>query len=423
MSDAAGSENRLLVPISIEALVVEKSQGRWSDLSVDFSKLYAGRILGSGSAKGESGHVVNPRRLAPQPFQDSDCPYAEGVHLHWALPAAHRRGGNRLARARRMAKAHADLAERLAKTADDAERKRLAERLSELGKRLVKAVPKDPRADKIGAEQSAVLALLSGTQDEKKRKPLAKQLASVGKRLADLAEQEVQGEPKFPLIPNRWLVQRILCEPNTREASVRAWVVESDYRYGIREEGLSDVKQKAKKEGAISIPIFDALPLFDYLGKKFDYPDWQEGKYQARRVESTALGYGDPAFAAYYPACKSVLGFHDPLSDVQPDTTLAYFVVGWYSDPGKDILRCSDMEELNWTCPPPSADSYPIQTLCHGSIYDIQWRRKGGASEKYRSKIPFLDEKNCTVAIGNTSAEGMAALLAKQLKKPGLEIC
>jgi hypothetical protein len=401
MSDAE-SENRLLVPISIEALVVEDpKRGRWSDLSVDFSGLYRGYFLGS--------------QLIPGLFSTKDCPHNPGVHLLWTLPAAHRRGGNRLAQARRMAKAHADLADRLAEMTDDAERTRLTTRLSEIGKRLTAVVPKDQRADKLGAEQSVVLAQFSGTQEKEKRKPLAEQLASVGKRLAELAEEEVQGEPEFPVIPNRWLVQRTCRKPNTTEASIRAWMVESDYRYGT--DGEKEFKE------AITVPIFDALPLFDYLGKKFDYPDWQEGKYQARRVELTALGYGDPAFAAYYPACKSVLGFHDPLSplsDVQTDATLAYLVVGWYSDPAKDILRCFDMEELNWTCPPPAADSYPTQTLCHGSIYGIQWKKKDGG-EKYRSRIPFLDEKNCTVAIGNTSAEAMAALLAKQLQKPALE--
>jgi hypothetical protein len=89
MSTASESENRLLVPISIEALVVEESRGRWTDLSVDFSRLYEGYILGS--------------QLTPALFNSKDCPHGPGVHLHWALPAAHRRGGNVLARARRMA--------------------------------------------------------------------------------------------------------------------------------------------------------------------------------------------------------------------------------------------------------------------------------------------------------------------------------
>lgn len=396
MSDALESENRLLVPISIEALVVEDSPGGgWSDLSVNFSRLYEGYILGS--------------QLSPALFNSRDCPHKPGVHLHWALPAAHRRGGNVLARARRMAKAHSGLAERLAETADETERKRLAKRLTELGKRLAELV----RGEQLGAEQSAVLAQLSGTLDTEARKGLAKRLAGIGRQLAERAEREHQGGPNFPVIPNRWLVQRIWRKPNTTDISVRAWVVESDYRYST--DGETPVEE------AITVPIFDALPLFDYVGKSFDYPDWQEGKDQAPRVELTALGYGDPAFAAYYPACKSVLGFHDPLSDVQADTAVAYLVVGWYSDPAKDILRCFDMEELNWTCRPPDSDFYPIQILCHGSVYNLQWKRRGEDGKKYRAKIPFLDKDSCTIAIGNTSAEAIAALLAKKLNKPKLE--
>jgi hypothetical protein len=400
MNDASGSDRRLLVPISIEALVVEEeSRGRWCDLGVDFSRLYEGDTLGS--------------KLTPALFVPKDSLHKPGVHLHWALPAAHRRGGNSLAQARRMAKTQGVLAERLAQTADEAERNRLVKRLGDIGKRLTELVSEAPRVEQLRAEQSDVLAQLSGALVQEERKRLARQLSGVGRRLADLAEQEPQDELKFPVIPNRWLVQRIWRKPNTNEMSGRAWVVESDYRYAYDPEG-----DQSAPDTAMTVPILDALPLFDYVGKSFDYPDWQEGKNQAPRVKLTALGYGDPAFAAYYPACKSVLGFHDPLDDVTPDTALAYVVVGWYSDPATDILRCFDMEELNWTCSlPPDSDSYPTQTLCHGAIYDIQWTRQGN----YPSKIPFLDATTCAIAIGNTSAEALAALLAKKLHKPTLE--
>ena len=401
MSNVSGSENRLLVPISIEALVIEEKSGKWSDLSLDFSRLYEGYILAFGSQTA----------LGPELFNITGCPHKPGVHLHWAVPAAHRRGGNLLAQARRMAKAHGVLAERLARSPDDAERKRLAKRLDEIGKRLSELVPKDQRVDQLRAKQGDVLAKLSGTLSQEERRPLAKQLSSVGKRLADLAELESQGNLQFPVIPNRWLVRRIWQKPSTNEISVRAWVVESDYRYGTNGE--------TQVEGAITVPIFDALPLFDYVGKSFECSGWQEGqegKDRAPRVELTALGYGDPAFAAFYPACKSVLGFHDPLNDVQSGTTLTYLVAGWYSDPARDILRYFDMEELNWTCSPPSnSDSYPTQTLCHGSIYNIQWK-----GTKYPPKAPFLDQ-SCQIAIGNTSAEGLASLLANMLNKPILE--
>jgi hypothetical protein len=394
MGDVAKPENRLLVPISIEALVVEANGGRWSDLSVDFSRLYEGDILGS--------------ELAPALFDARDRIQEPGVHLHWALPSALKRGSNTLARARRMAKAHGALADRLAATADEAERARLAKRLTDLWARLADLV----HGDQLAGEQADPVAQLARGPDEAERARVAKRLTELGMQLAELAERDPPDDPQFPVIPNRWMVQRICRKPGTREISVRAWVVESDYRYAYD----PDDPKKPKPTNAITVPIFDTLPLFDYVGRSFDYPDWAEAKHRTARVELTALGYGDPAFAAYYPACRSVLGFHDPLSDVQPDTRLAYLVVGWYSDPAKDILRSFDLEELNWTCPPPDAESYPSQILCHGSIYDIQWK----GQKTYPPKVPFLDEK-CQVAIGNTSAEAMAALLGKSLKKPGLE--
>ena len=104
----------------------------------------------------------------------------------------------------------------------------------------------------------------------------------------------------FPALPNRWLVQRIWRQPNAKEISLKAWVVESDHRY--RTDGETAV------QGAITVPLFVALPLFDYIGKHFDYPGWYEGQEPADRVELTALGYGDPAFTASYSSCKTCSG-------------------------------------------------------------------------------------------------------------------
>ena len=391
MSEANDSDNHLLVPINIEALVVGKKHGRWTDLSPKFSKLYEGGFLGS--------------QVAPALFNDQDELHPAGVHLHWALPDA----------------------------------------------------------------------LTHGRQVQKED------------------EDELRDPPEFPLIPNRWLVQRISREFQAREISVRAWIVESDYLHSTDGESPQD---------AVTVPKLEAVPLFDYVGKSFDYPKWQEGPDSAYKIKLTALGYGDPAFAAYYPACRNVLGFHDALSDVRENTALSYMVVGWYSDPREDPLYDQNIPraaaswlnrlgELKWSAAPPyplsRADTasdgftisgygdlsrqfpignsfevlggtpndgtysvvrtsytateftifvkavkseiaagviappsvvYPNRILCHGLIYNIQWKDKNAT---YEPQAPFLDDKNCRIAIGNTSAEALAALLAQELDKPGVE--
>src|SRR5207245_7028546 len=41
-----------------------------------------------------------------------------------------------------------------------------------------------------------------------------------------------QTGPEFPLIPNRWMVQRISRKPQSNEIAARAWVVDSDFLDG-----------------------------------------------------------------------------------------------------------------------------------------------------------------------------------------------
>ncbi len=51
----------------------------------------------------------------------------------------------------------------------------------------------------------------------------------------------------------------------------------------------------------------------------------------------TAVGYGDPTFASFYPNCLSVFGLHD--GGAAPDLSgLTYDVLGWYDEPRDDFL-------------------------------------------------------------------------------------
>jgi len=239
--------------------------------------------------------------------------------------------------------------------------------------------------------------------------------------------QEPWGEPEFPFIPNRWMVQRIWRKPPTHsphstspgspvEISVRAWVVESDYLYGTR--------KRDEEVDAVAFPRPDDYALFDYVGKSFDYANWSERQPAYRIIPLTALGYGDPAFAAFYPACKSILGFYDPLTDINQETTVTYLVAGWYSDPAKDVLHHHTLEELKWATASTTGSS-PTHVLCHGTIYNVQWKNR---TFSYSTSVPIADDEDPAaahdpyrIALGNTTTEALAALLAQKLDNPNIE--
>ena len=214
--------------------------------------------------------------------------------------------------------------------------------------------------------------------------------------------------PEFPLIPNRWMVQRIWRKQPGNEVSVKAWVVESDYLHGISSDST--------KIDAVPFPRLDGPALFDFAGKAFEYGSWTE-QQREYRIPVTALGFGDPAFAAYYPDCRTLLGLYDPLTDVENETRLTYLVTGWYSDPAKDILRSFTPSELQWACSA-DANALPSRTLCHGTIYNIQWKSRGFT---YNPSIPKADSKSIRVSVGNNTTEAVAALLSEELANPNVE--
>jgi hypothetical protein len=139
---------------------------------------------------------------------------------------------------------------------------------------------------------------------------------------------------EFAAIPNRWLVVRFWDRNSAAPdlaLDTRAWIVESD-------------TVVTNDDSAAVWPTFATGKLDkadDYsvfVGKRYELSDWP-GERAGERVIITPVGYGDVAFAAYYPACRGILGFHDQdLSGVAAGTNLHYLVVGWYADLADDPL-------------------------------------------------------------------------------------
>lgn len=221
----------------------------------------------------------------------------------------------------------------------------------------------------------------------------------------------------FPAVPNRWLVNRIVianAETQAALLSTTSWVVESDF---VTLERAQDHQTTMAWDFHGGPDEGDPdTPPFRYMGRVRPLDGWAEDPDADFFGDLSAIGYGESAFAAYYPNCRTVFGFHDTLEDVpnyDPSTAqIIYQVVGWFSQAIDDPLDAGFTPEecpLNWTWEGGSADS----TLCYGLISGIH----------YDESNRYLDDSSSTpdVAIGNTLAESVSALLAEQLGDSSLE--
>jgi hypothetical protein len=185
------------------------------------------------------------------------------------------------------------------------------------------------------------------------------------------------GAPSFPPIPDRWLVLRVSPASDPSRRDVRGWVlVAGDATPSVVD--LDRFVESGATGGGVKKPL-------------------------------TALGHGDPAWAAYYDNVENRLGFHDPLDGVTAGP-LAYLVCGWHADEASDPLggpetavdaiRMDRMQALGWSAPGidlpramASATAYraaataaglsidppatAVLSLYHGSIVGLGWPTAG----------------------------------------------
>src|SRR5262249_49407202 len=120
----------------------------------------------------------------------------------------------------------------------------------------------------------------------------------------------------------------------------------------------------------------------------------------------TAVGYGEPTFAAFYPNCYSVFGFFDNDYDGKNDGR-QYYLTGWYSKLEDDVLRTDvkNAEELKdafkWSISP-AKQEFPKRMVCYARLV------LGKAQSK-------LTDERISVAVGNTGTEALSACLALKL--------
>jgi|GEM_PF-2974763 len=245
-------------------------------------------------------------------------------------------------------------------------------------------------------------------------------------------------DPSYPEVPNRWIIVRLYTDYSqvSPKPAARAWIVESDFVSETRNGNYVSQWPVLPTSSAATPKDFQYVR---YVGRQIDFNSWpDDGPAQYLSdlgARLTAVGYGSTTYAAYYPACRTVFGFHDDMSDFdganEQGVSFAYLVAGWYSNPQADVLygyantddksTCwqDRMAELNWSWyleneivdghPPPPPTPQPTRTITHGFVSQIKWT---GANTPYN----YGPDKSVSpqVAVGNTSLEALAALTAAQ---------
>lgn len=240
------------------------------------------------------------------------------------------------------------------------------------------------------------------------------------------------GAPDFPAVPDRWLVVRTVLKDggDGPSADRAAWVLDGNYVATVP-------SAERRRQGAVCVPQpinptvwlgagneNSFLPqMYGYIGRVVPLDKWADrGKpsgasYQEQPYPDTltALGYGEPAWAALSPASGPCFSFFDraeaiPAFDASSDA-LQYTVVGWYSDGDDDPTQHASAEQVltahDWglaDAAPPDSFGY---SLYHGTVGAIPWGTAEGDPQ-----IPSTDD--LSVSVGNNAPEAVSALVASE---------
>lgn len=223
----------------------------------------------------------------------------------------------------------------------------------------------------------------------------------------DSNDSEKNEEYDFPAVPNRYVITRMYEQDG--KIQVRCFIAESDF---IRPE----LDKGEDKEAYSVIPYLDdSSHPYRFMGRWYEAENIPEGGEYLNKKLTVVMG-GDPLFAAYYPTCKSVFGWHDTLEGVPEKCDLTYFVLGYFSsaedDPFSEIDTIEKLREVLSSC------NFTVEgeteELCDGCVFfgealNIRWE---GAKYPYDDMNAPTGEVD--VSFGPTSAEAMSAVLAQK---------
>lgn len=212
-------------------------------------------------------------------------------------------------------------------------------------------------------------------------------------------------QPKFRLVPNRWLVVRVLQKhlpPEANLPDVDAWVIESD-RLRTMDEFSGDVDLETDVSPYV---VYDPNAAEDnllysqaekYIGYKSSLKNWSETN--PAHVPLTSFDSSNPVFADYTIHNPNVFSIKDNF-EYAPNQYLTYalcdyIAVGWHSsttdDPfGPSGLKGDLASRLNAFLCQLNKDTLSLDPtvlkaiqndtggtslLCHGAIYGVTYSR------------------------------------------------
>lgn len=444
MSRSPDRRQPLLVPVGLEAMCVGAADAeRFSRFAPNMAEFAA---LPCAADDRQTANIADDFVNAPFfPTDDVKPPMETGVHLHWALPDALTHGrmvyqltGRALNELRLLGVPMGVLKQILSHLTQTHGQHELHENVMEL----------PANSDEVDDSTWIELTLRAAFEPPMFDKPLdflqgwlIGDVGIEGELVGQYQSEFTQaaGRSRFPAVPNRWLLLRLVSHKSGTALSplipeaCGSWVIESDFLTETVEDCFADIEEPAeivelRQARATTVPSpfarngrpQDGQAPFRYMGRVVPLKHWTEDGSCERYPGLTALGYGEPTFAAYYPNCRNVFGFCDTLHDLgegfeTSELQLSYMVVGWYADGIGDPLQkghadhrmpASILEEFRWQLPEGASDDL-THILCTGQIQAVNWN----PAEDYLSGK--TDAEPIEIAIGNTDAEALAAYLTK----------
>jgi hypothetical protein len=167
---------------------------------------------------------------------------------------------------------------------------------------------------------------------------------------------------QFPPVPNRWLVVRRRSADQVSWTVTDRWVVESDALFQIDSDPQTG-RFPALTPDANGLAAPYKVPVlaettgpdapqphpepYRYLGRATGFPiattlNWQpqtaDRYLPSLGSKLTAVGYGEPAYAAFFPNCATVFGLYDK-TPLDANLNVRYDVFGWHSDAADEALN------------------------------------------------------------------------------------
>jgi len=286
-------------------------------------------------------------------------------------------------------------------------------------------------------------------------------------------DQPTNPNPVFPLVPNRWLLVRILRDfqpTNAIPDRAAAWVIESDKLRKIETLGDDvDLQTDVSPFVAYSGDVDTNDDILNnqaemYIGLKTPLSGWSEptkpGVVAADRVKLTLMNTSNPLFADFSLHNPNVFSTKDNFQwsgdsknpQYLTEATCDYFIAGWHSDPDDDPLSAaknadspsqlqSRLKNLFCLAQPSSDGKNSTETadtenkarvesalgtrlICHGARYGVKFDLAVKPPTPADTYAKFFDPKKVAMepaSVGTTPLDAVLAFLQAHEKDATFE--